>query len=285
MSEARELARAQYAGLLGDNPTRDYSHKLSQFNAFAEPELHAAIRSLNLEPGMHVLDVGCGTGEALGWLREQVAPAGKVTGVDLAAAHIAVARRRATPGIKLYQANLFEPLFDPSSFDLVWCVNTINHLSDPVAGAIHLATLLRDGGRLALGQSCLLPDMFFAWDAPLERAVNDAVRRYYQERYDLDDGDLQSVRALVGILRQGSLRNVIAHTIMIERVSPLDPATESYLRDTIFLGTWSEKLRRYMRDADFEKLTELCDPGAAGYALRRPDFHFLQTFTLVIGEV
>jgi hypothetical protein len=29
----------------------------------------------------------------------------------------------------------------------------------------------------------------------------------------------------------------------------------------------------------------LCDPQNAGFALRRADFHFLQTFTLVTGEL
>jgi hypothetical protein len=29
----------------------------------------------------------------------------------------------------------------------------------------------------------------------------------------------------------------------------------------------------------------VCDPQHSSYALRRPDFHFLQSFTLVMGEI
>jgi SAM-dependent methyltransferase len=272
-------------GLLGDTTARDYADKLSKFNAFAQPELRRLIKGLDLLPGMRVLDVGCGTGDALNWLLSEVTPSEKVVGVDLAAAHVAAARLRVPPEIQIYQANLFDEMFDPASFDLIWCVNTINHLTDPVDGVIHLATLLRHGGRVALGQSSLLPDMYFAWDARLERAVNDAVRSYYRDRYDLDERDLKAVRALVGILRQAKLQNIAVRTVVIERMLPLDAASESYLNETIFRGTWGERLRPYLQPDDFAELAQLCDSQHPNYALRRPDFHFLQTFSLATGEI
>jgi SAM-dependent methyltransferase len=285
MTDVHERVAARDGGLLGDTPARDYSDKLSKFNAYAQPELNALIKSLNLASGMHVLDVGCGTGEALSWLLREVAPSGKVVGVDLSVAHVAAAKLNAPPQVEVYQADLYADLFDAASFDLIWSANTINHLTDPVGGVLHLASLLRDNGRIAIGQSSLLPDMYFAWDARLEHTVNDAVRRYYRDRYDLDEHDLKSVRALVGILRRAALRNVAARTIIIERTSPLDAASEAYLRDSIFHGTWGERLRPYLTIADYDELAALCDPMHERYALRRPDFHFLQTFTLAVGEL
>jgi SAM-dependent methyltransferase len=285
MSVVQPHLSTRYDGLLGDTTARDYSDKLSKFNGFAQPELRGLIQGLHLKPGMHVLDAGCGTGEALNWLLGEVSPTGHVAGIDLAAAHVAAAKLRASPEIQLYQANLFDDLFEPASFDLIWCVNTINHLTDPAAGVIHLATLLRDGGRVAIGQSSLLPDMVFAWDARLERVVNDAVRRYYRDRYDLDEHDLTAVRGLVGILRRAHLRNVTVRTVMIERMTPLDAASEAYLHEAIFRDTWGERLRPYLSPADFTELASLCDSDHISYALRRPDFHFLQTFTLAIGEL
>jgi SAM-dependent methyltransferase len=278
-------ASTRYDGLLGDTTARDYSGKLSRFNAFAQSELRGLIEGLDLKSGMHVLDAGCGTGEALNWLLRQVSPSGKVVGVDLATAHVAAATLQASPGIRVYQANLLDNQFEPASFDLVWCVNTINHLTDPVTGVNHLATLLRKGGRLAIGQSSFLPDMYFAWDARLERTVNDAVRRYYQDRYGFKEHDLRAIRALVGILRQARLRNVTVRTVMIERTSPLDAASESYLKEAIFRDTWGERLRSYLSSDDWAELSKLCDPQHPRFALRRPDFHFLQSFTLAVAEV
>lgn len=68
-------------------------------------------------------------------------------------------------------------------------------------------------------------------------------------------------------------------------MTPLQVADENYLRDAIFRGTWGERLRPYLSEQDYGQLTRLCDPGSAGCALQRPDFHFLQTFTVVIGVV
>jgi SAM-dependent methyltransferase len=285
MTEVRADIGKPLTGLLGDTKSRDYADKLSQFNAYAKPELRRLIEGLKLQPGMHVLDAGCGTGDALNWLLSEVTPSGQVVGVDLAAAHVAAARLRVPPEVQIHQANLFDAEFEPASFDLIWCVNTINHLAAPIDGVIHLATMLGHGGRLALGQSSLLPDMYFAWDARLERVTNDAVRRYYQDRYQLDENDLKAVRGLVGVLRQAALRNVTVRTLMIERTWPLDEATQAYLGETIFRDTWGERLRPYLSADDHQELARLCNPLHPDFALRRPDFHFLQTFTLATGEV
>jgi SAM-dependent methyltransferase len=183
------------------------------------------------------------------------------------------------------QADVRQPPFAPRSFDFIWSVNTINHLREPVAGVRVLASLLRPGGRIALGQSSLLPDMFFAWDSRLERLTNEAVRRYYRNRYGLSERDLADTRSIVGLLRRASLHDVAVQTFIIERVSPLNPADEAYLFEAIFRGTWGERLRPYLSAEDYEELTALCDPAHPAYALRRADFHFLQTFTVAVGEV
>jgi SAM-dependent methyltransferase len=273
------------AGLLGDTPARDYSRKLSLFNSFAAPELRRLIASLDLCPGMRILDAGCGTGEALNWLLDEVKPTGTVSGLELAVAHAKVARQRAAPQIQVCQGDILKAPFVPASFDLIWCVNTINHLHDPVAGVKRLASLLRPGGRIALGQSALLPEMYFAWDSRLEGVTNEAVRQYYRDRYRLGEHDLASVRAIIGVLRRAELCRVAARTIMIERVSPVDEATETYLVEAIFRDTWGERLRPYLSSGDYAELARLCDSRDLQYALKRPDFHFLQSFTLALGEI
>jgi SAM-dependent methyltransferase len=294
---------AQPTGLLGDTAGRDYSRKLRLFNTFAAPELQRAIASLGLTPGMRVLDAGCGQGEALQWLFDAVAPRGSVIGIDLAAAHVAAARDKwsgqansavdsnplpkpGAPGrVTVLQADVMHPPFAPRSLDLVWSVNTINHLREPLEGVRVLTSLLRAGGRIAVGQSALLPEMFFAWDSRLERLATEAVRQYYRDRYALSERDLANTRSIVGLLRRAALRDVRVQTFIIERVSPLNEADEGYLLEAIFRGTWGERLRPYLSGEDYEELRALCDPRHPAFALRRPDFHFLQTFTLVVGQV
>ena len=291
MTPAGESPTARPTGLLGDTAARDYSRKLRVFNSFAAPELRWAIASLELAQGMRVLDAGCGTGEALQWLSDAVTPDGAVVGIDLAAAHVAAARAGAVAHaggsgqITVLQADVMRPPLALRSFDLVWSVNTINHLREPLAGMRVLASLLRPGGHIAVGQSALLPEMFFAWDSRLERLTNEAVRQYYRDRYGLAERELADTRSIVGLLRRAALINVTVQTFVIERVSPLNDADEAYLLEAIFRDTWGERLRPYLTREDYDELTTLCDPRHPGFALRRADFHFLQTFTLAVGQV
>jgi SAM-dependent methyltransferase len=270
--------------LLGDSPQRDYARKLRLFNAFAAPELRTALAGVGLQPGMRVLEAGCGCGETLGWLAAAVGEEGLAVGFDLSAAHAAAAREQAA-GAAVLQADLLRLPLRAASFDMVVSVNTVNHLRDPLAGIRQLKALLRGAGRLVLGQSSFLPDMYFAWDARLERLTNEAVRRYYRERYELDERQLSGVRSLLGLLQRAGLQQVGVRSLLIERVAPLSPADEAYLLEVIFRGTWGERLRGYLSAADFAALRRLCDPGDKAYALRRPDFHFLQSFTLAVGRV
>jgi SAM-dependent methyltransferase len=271
-------------GLLGDTAARDYSVKLGRFNAHARPELQGAIDSLELKPGMRVVDVGCGGGETLELLRTAVGGDGDVVGFDLASAHVTAARATSPPSILIAQADLLQAPLARDSVDLIWCVNTLHHVHDPIAALKQLATLLRSGGRIALGQSALLPEMYFAWDARLERVVTEAVRQYYRDRYGVDERRLTAVRALVGSLRAAGLQRVSVRTVMIERIAPLNAADEAYLCEAVFRDTWGSRLQPYLSRDDFQELLQLTDRQHPAFALRRADFHYLQSFTLAAGE-
>lgn len=273
-------SRLRETGWLGDTPQRDYAGKLRLFNAFARPELHEAIDALSMPAGSRVLDAGCGTGEALGWWHAAICGRGVVVGMDLSAAHV---RAAASVRTLIVQGDMLGPPFADGAFDLVWAVNAVNHLGDPVAGVRALSKLLRPGGRVVVGQSSLVPDMYFAWDARLEARVNEAVRAYYRERYGRSEREFTAVRSLAGWLHRAGLRHVGVHTRMIERTHPLAETDERYLLECIFRGTWGERLRKYLEPEDFATLTRLCDPGDERYALRRPDFHFLQSLTFAVA--
>ena len=275
--------RVRESGLLGDTPARDYVEKLRLFNAFARPELCGAIDALSVPADAYVLDAGCGTGEALGWWHASMRDRGVVVGMDLSAAHACAARALASRYAPIVQGDMLNPPFAEGAFDLVWAINAVNHLHEPVAGVRMLTKLLRPDGRTALGQSSLVPDMYFAWDARLEARVNEAVRAYYRERYGRSEREFAAVRSLVGWLQQAGLRNVRVRTRMIERTHPLSDADERYLLECIFRGTWGGRLRKYLAPEDFAMLTRLCDPDDERYALRRPDFHFLQSLTFAVG--
>ncbi len=267
---------------LGDADTADYSDKLEGFARFAARELAELVTVLRVAPGSRLLDAGCGTGHMLPILQRQVGPNGLVVGLDLARAHLSLARGRATP---LVQGDFGRLPFRSGAFDAIWMVNALNHAADRPAVIRGLLEAVSPGGTVAVAQSALVPDMMFAWDLRLERIVREACLRAYRDAYGLRDTDTTGVRRLVGLLREARLLDVSVTTIPIERVSPLAVADERYLRETVFEGYWGQKLRPYLSRKDWRALSALTDPSSREYALRRSDFHHLQTLTLVHGRV
>ncbi len=97
--------------------------------------------------GRRVLDVGCGGGLlAEGMVRRGA----RVTGIDLAPAAIEVARLHAIEsGLHVdYRLASAEELAgaEPGTFDLVTCLELLEHVPDPAALVAALARLVRPGG-------------------------------------------------------------------------------------------------------------------------------------------
>jgi SAM-dependent methyltransferase len=268
--------------LLGDAPQRSYAGKLERFEAFAAPDLRRVFTDLEVPSRGTVLDLGCGTGLATAFLAEQVGPEGAVIGVDLSLPHLCAARRRHS--LRLVQGDAARLCFRYGVFDFIWSCNTINHMRNRVMGMRSLQRHLRAGGRLVVAQSGLLPEMFFAWDAPLDDAVRTACHSYYRERYGLRIADLADVRALVGLMRAAGFVEVGARTYVLERTQPLSQTDRDYFQQAVFEGLWGDKIAPYLDAENRQKLRRNCDPGSPEYCLDRVDFHHVQTLTVCSGR-
>lgn len=268
---------------LEDSPSRSYAGKLERFSRFVEPELREVFSGLGLAPGARVLDVGCGVGFATRMLARLLGADAHVVGMDLSRPHLRAARDAAR-NLRLVQADAAQLCFRDGSFDLIWSCNTVNHLADPLGAVKAMRAALRPGGRVVLAQSGFLPEMYFAWDAPLDEAVRRACHEYYRERYGLAPDDTAQLRGLVGLLQRAGLRTGRVRTVIVERVQPLSEADRGYFEETIFQGTWGERLRPWLTPGQWQALRQNIDPSSPDYCLDREDFHHLQTLTVCVGH-
>jgi SAM-dependent methyltransferase len=102
------------------------------------PTYEAALERTGLEPGRHVLDIGCGVGA---FLRLVVERSGEPHGIDASDALIAFARTR-LPDADLRVGEMEDLPWDDDTFDLVTGFNSFFFANDMVGA-------LREAGRVA----------------------------------------------------------------------------------------------------------------------------------------
>ncbi|HEX4700461.1 MAG TPA: methyltransferase domain-containing protein [Actinomycetes bacterium] len=114
----------------------------------------AVVESLELAPGLVVLDVGCGPGTDLAAMAGLVAPDGVVIGVDNDERMVNEAAQRTAdlPGVEVRRGDAHAlPLAD-ASVDRARTDRLLQHVADPGAAAADIARVLRPGGVVAFAE-------------------------------------------------------------------------------------------------------------------------------------
>ena len=105
-----------------------------------------------LQPGMRVLDVGCGPGTITADLAALV-PSGAVVGIDAAADVLSEAQaeagRRGLENVRFETGDVYQLAFGDDSFDVVHAHQVLQHLADPVAALGEMRRVGRPGGVVA----------------------------------------------------------------------------------------------------------------------------------------
>jgi ubiquinone/menaquinone biosynthesis C-methylase UbiE len=112
-----------------------------------------AASALRLSPGDTVVEMGCGTGANLPYLREQVGPAGTVVGVDFTGPILDRARarieRRGWENVHVVRADATRPPVD-GGIDGIISTFVVGMLSDPGETIDDWCDRLNPGGHLVL---------------------------------------------------------------------------------------------------------------------------------------
>jgi ubiquinone/menaquinone biosynthesis C-methylase UbiE len=127
--------------------------------------LRALLEGLAPPAGARVLDAGCGSGRTL----DELVRYGEPHGVEVNAAGLAAARAR---GHDVREGRVEAIPYDDAEFDLVTCLDVIEHTDDDVAALRELRRVTRPGGHLVVS----VPAHPWLWSRHDE--VNGHRRRY-----------------------------------------------------------------------------------------------------------
>lgn len=114
---------------------------------------HASL--VRLEPGMAVLDIGCGIGGPARYFANAFGC--RVTGIDLTEEFVNVAamlteRCGLDDRVDFKCANAVDLPFDHDSFDVVFCLNVTMNIGDRARFYSEIARVLKPGGQFALSE-------------------------------------------------------------------------------------------------------------------------------------
>ena len=122
--------------------------QMIEWRCFYEPGFLRRVTLMRRLTGLHsglVLEVGCGSGLFLRYLRE----AGyTVEGVETSKADVRYARERT--GLTVFEGALETLPLAPGHYDAVVMVNVLEHIPDPAATVARIHALLRPGGWVVL---------------------------------------------------------------------------------------------------------------------------------------
>jgi len=147
-----------------------------------------------LEPGLSVLDCGCGPGSITFGIAETVYP-GNTVGIDFGESQIARARAaipdRSRGNVSFQIAGCYSLPFPPDTFDRVFSHALFEHLSEPVRAMEELRRVLKPNGIVGLCS----PD----WGGFILSPPSDALTRAvlsYRSLQTRNGGDVEAGRKL-----------------------------------------------------------------------------------------
>jgi SAM-dependent methyltransferase len=145
------------AAYWNDEGGRRWVENIERVERMLQPLSQRLLEGAKPAAGEHVLDVGCGGGVTSAAFAEAVGPAGHVTGADVSAVILDVAKQRygARGNLEFALGDCAALPFAPARFDLLASRFGVMFFPEPGEAFAHLRKAVKPGGRLA----------FLAWRA------------------------------------------------------------------------------------------------------------------------
>lgn len=265
--------------------TDAYIQRLLEANPLREPLLCKVIQALELPPGSHGLDAGCGIGLQTLLLREAIGPNGYITGLDILPELLAygaamVAKVGLADRITFREGDVSHLPFEDNSLDWVWSADCIGYPAGELMPILkELIRVVKSGGSIfLLGWSSqqLLPGYPL-----LEARLNGTCSGYLPFLKDKKP-DLNFMRALCSFRKVG-LVDVKAQTFVGDIQAPLNNCQRTALT-SLFEMLWGEQQPEVSTE-DWNEYRRLCKPTSTDFILDIPNYYGFFTYSMFRGKV
>lgn len=144
----------------------------------------AVLRSLNLQPGENVLDVGSGPGLLVRDLANAVGEGGRACGLDVSDAMLQIGRHRCAdqPWVSFDEGDAMELPYEDASFDAVVSTQVYEYVADIPGALAEIRRVLRPGGRVAILDTDYDSLVVFTEDEPRLARILDAWDEHFVHR-------------------------------------------------------------------------------------------------------
>jgi SAM-dependent methyltransferase len=250
------------------------------------PEYEAAIQTVGIQPGWHVLDAGCGSGSFLQLLAGLVGSSGHISGLDLDPENIKVVEtlvksRQTGCSVEARRGEVTSLPYRDNRFDAVWCANVTQYLTDGELQKMlaEFRRVVQPNGLVVVKDFDLTLQQFLPGD-PVAlwklfeklRPINSQVRGTFR------------VLDLPIWLRRAGLTDIRYETRVCERQAPLRPVEQEFLGHAFrFLASIAENIG--LPEPMLSTWRKLGDTDSPDHIMKHPDFHYREGFAVIGARV
>ncbi len=246
------------------------------------------LRKLDIHPGDHVLDLGCGPGLWTQLLADVVGPSGRIVGVDFDSyllAHAGKINKDSHPDhdITFHQMDFHDVASLDESFDVVFFSNCFCYVPEPAPLIDRMARIVRSGGRIIGRNWDGEPFLLYPMDVRLLSTVQHQLVQATENQSEGAHFDHYFGRKMPGLFRRQDFRHVTCNTHVIERFGPADSDLAAYIRTN---GEWmGDKVQGRVDEGSLAEWYAHFDPDDPRCVYSSEEFYFCMIEMAVTGYV
>ncbi len=181
------MSRQHYDDTFGLKPPQYYERYFVP--VIGKPVALDLLDRAALQPGENVLDVACGTGIVACLALQKVGDTGSVTGLDINAGMLTVARSTHPNTIEWHEAGADKMPFSDGTFDVVFCQMGLQFMEDRPAALKEMYRVLNPGGRVILNMPGPACRVFQIMAEELEYSISPEAKGFVYRVFCLNETD------------------------------------------------------------------------------------------------